>query len=201
MWPEIVDILLHPRRWICAKLDVVALVDRAKGDPVELGVGHAESQANTRGAKLIIAQSEGLRIDVAGKNIERPGDTVGSEIRIGHIEVDCLLGPAGIERQADRFAGTQPVLLNDTCGQNDLVGTRKAEAEHEGTGRALDDIDVQIDLIGSIRHRDGIDGDIGEIAEPHQPLARQTNLVGVVPGALELAKLATDHFITALGVA
>ena len=62
-------------------------------------------------------------------------------------------------------------------------------------------VNDQIDLVGRARHLLRLDADLGEEAQPVHAVAREADLLAVVPRGLELAELAPDDFVARAVVA
>src|SRR5690606_23425365 len=108
---------------------------------------------------------------------------------------------AGVELQRERLARTEEVRLHDRARQDHLLGAREADAERDVAGGSLGDGAAQVDLVGCIGDRPGVDLDLGEVAAAVDSRAREPDLLGVVPRVLVLPEFAPDHLVARADVA
>eukprot|EP01022_Parablepharisma_sp_SALTPOND_P013892 TRINITY_DN1866_c0_g2_i1.p1 TRINITY_DN1866_c0_g2~~TRINITY_DN1866_c0_g2_i1.p1 ORF type:complete len:1951 (-),score=559.27 TRINITY_DN1866_c0_g2_i1:2287-8139(-) len=181
--------------------DVGVFDTDAEEDAIQFRERHAELDATAQRLDLVVTggidrRTQGTQVDFVGA-----ADAVIGEVRIGGRQRDGAIARAGIDVQAHGVAAAEGVFLRDRAGQAELVGLREAGTDHDVAGRFFLDLHVHVDLVVAAGHFRRIDGDFLEVAQAVHAVARELDLLAVVPGILELAEFATDDFIAGLGIA
>ena len=198
----IVDhVLLEADRAGDVGFDARALGADAEEDGVDFREWHAETDAATGLLDLVAADVQRRRFRRPQVHFKAARNAIVRKIRIGLRKRDRAAVMAGIEFNADRVAATGEVCLRNRCRQGEFFRLRKGAADQEVTRWFFHHRHVDVDLVGRALRFRRVDGHVLEVAQAVDTVARQLDLVAVVPGRFELAEFAADDFIARGGVA
>ena len=135
------------------------------------------------------------------EHIQRSGNARGREIRIGGAQHQISVELAGVDFHGQVVAGAKSIFLTQTKAQHHLFSRGKTSPQRDTARRLFSHRDHQIHLVQNARDLNGLQVHAGEETQAVDAVAGQANFVAVVPGRLELAELAADHFIPGAVVA
>ncbi len=183
------------RRDAGARIDPGALDATTEIHPVRFAERHAEANGGALGRQLVVTPLILIRLGGSVIDIDGPGYPVRREIGIGGADHDHLVVLAGVDLQAQRIPRAERIFLIDAERQRQLVGAAVTGTHRQTAGGLFLDTDVQIHLVGRARHVRCFNIHFGEKPQPVDTVAGQFDFVAVVPGRLELAKFAANHFV------
>ena len=170
-------------------------------DRIEVAVRNAEAHRRAGSHDLVVLALAVQRRRRAVVEIERARDAVQREVGVDRAQHHDPVRRARVELESEVVARAEHVLLPDAGIERELVGRGIAHAERDVAGFLLLHRDRQIDLVGRAGHFGGLDVDVGEVAQAVDAVARELDLAGVVPRALELPELAPYHLVAGREVA
>src|SRR5205823_1701227 len=132
--------------------------------------------------------------------VERERPVGVEEVRLDEAEQEQLAQARDLRLHGERLAAAKQVVLRDLRLGDEVLDAREAGADLERAGRALGDLDVDLDeLVG--RAALGRHDDVLEEAERHDAALGDLEVRVVEQLALGDLHLAADHLVAGLGVA
>nr|GEU28237.1 hypothetical protein [Tanacetum cinerariifolium] len=178
-----------------------ALQAHAEEHGVHFRERHAEAHASALLLDRVAADVQCRRTLGAQVHLVRPRNAVVRVVRVDLRERNRAAVLGRVQFHADGGARTGKVGLLDRGLEREFFRLRERAADGEVTGRLFHHGQVDVDLVGRALRFRRVDGDILEVAEAVDAVARQLDLVGVVPRRFELAEFAADHFVARRRVA
>ena len=89
--------------------------------------------------------------------------------------------PASIDGDTNVVTTTKSIGLIDRTSQREFLTTGKTSTHHHATGRLLDNVHIQVHLVGRTGYVNRINFRIGKVAKTSDTIFREANSIAVVP--------------------
>ena len=138
------------------------------------------------------------RIDALVVDFDRPPDTVAGPVRLAVGQRDRAVDTTRVHGRGHRVAGAENVVLRNRAREHQPIGAGVAHPRKQVAGRLFGHRHVEINLVGTARDGGRFHVHVVEEVEPGDAHLGTLDACRVVPGALELTQLATNHFVAGL---
>ena len=115
------------------------------------------------------------------KHFHGAADAIIGEIGIGMRQRDGPENTASVDGNPNIITTAKSIRLIDRACQRDSLAAGKTCADHYATGRLLDNVHIQVNLIGCAWYVNRINGGVGKKSKASDTIFRQANPVAVIP--------------------